>query len=66
MFAVGAVYVYLFIDSGETWSEVAKLMAADGEADDRFGYALAIYNNTIVASAALDDNAKGTDAGNIV
>ena len=37
------------------YQEVAKLVAADGAADDDFGYSVAIDGNTIVVGAYRDD-----------
>jgi hypothetical protein len=42
--AQGAAYV--FERSGETWSEVQKLVAADGAAFDRFGASVAVEGDT--------------------
>jgi hypothetical protein len=56
--------VYVFVRSGETWTQQAKLTAADGAADDRFGASLGISNDTLVVGAFGDDY-KGHDAGSI-
>ena len=56
----GAAYV--FIRSGTTWSQQAKLTAADGAANDRFGTRVALSGNTTVIGAILDDD-KGNDSG---
>ncbi|HEX4480687.1 MAG TPA: FG-GAP repeat protein [Rudaea sp.] len=45
----GAAYV--FRRSGTTWSEVKKLIAAGGSADDQFGATVAVSNGTIVVGA---------------
>ena len=49
----GAVYV--FTRSGNEWVQQAKLSAADGSANDRFGTRVAIYGNTAVIGAILGD-----------
>ncbi len=49
----GAAYV--FVRSGTTWGQQAKLVAADGAAHDRFGTRVAVYGNTAVIGAILDD-----------
>lgn len=59
----GAVYV--FVRSGTTWSEQAKLIAGDAAANDRFGKAVAIDGDTVVVGAQEDDNGFGVDAGAI-
>ena len=56
----GAAYV--FIRSGTTWSQQAKLTAADGAANDRFGTRVAISGDTAVIGAILDDD-KGDNSG---
>lgn len=53
---------YVFGRSGGSWSEQAKLMPNDLAVGDRFGWAVAIGEETIVASSAKD-NAGGTDSG---
>ncbi len=55
----GAVYV--FERSGGVWSEVQKLTASDGDAQDRLGEAVAIEGDTIVATAIAAD-IGGNDA----
>ena len=49
----GAAYV--FVRSGSTWGQQAKLSAADGAANDRFGTRVALYGNSAVIGAILDD-----------
>ncbi|EJK62036.1 hypothetical protein THAOC_17369, partial [Thalassiosira oceanica] len=48
---------YVFVRSGEEWTQRAKLLAPDGEAGYYFGISIAIYENTIVVGAQYyDDN----------
>ncbi len=56
----GAAYV--FTRSGTTWTQQAKLLAADAAPADGFGYSVAIRGDTIVVGAPLEDDAAG-DAG---
>jgi len=49
----GAAYVYTRIAG--SWSEQAKLTAADAAATDSFGYAVALDGDTAVIGAAGDD-----------
>ena len=56
----GAAYV--FERSGATWTQVAKLVAADGLAVDTFGHAVALDGGTAVVGAPLHD-AAGSSAG---
>ena len=62
----GAVYV--FIRSGMGWSQQAYLKASNTEADDQFGYAVAIDGETIVVGAPGEDSAamgvNGNQSGN--
>lgn len=59
----GAVFVYRRDDAGtpddnadDTWNTEAKLTAADGRADDWFGYSVAVDGDTIVIGAHNDDD----------
>ncbi len=47
---------YLFEYQTDTWVEIAKLIASDGEAYDDFGYSVDIYDSLIVVGA--DANAE--------
>ncbi len=54
---------YLFAWDGASWVEEAKLLPSDGEADDKFGWSVAISGDTVVVGAYYDDNENGSDAG---
>ena len=55
---------YVFIRTGTTWSQQAKLTANDGEARDWFGVRVAISGDTAVVTAdADDDDVNGVDSG---
>lgn len=54
--------VYLLHEAGGAWNFSTKLLAADGEANDRFGAALVITDDTLVVGAPYDDD-RGDDAG---
>ena len=56
----GAMYV--FIRSGTSWSQQAKLQASDRGAYDSFGQNVAIEGNTIIVGSK-DEDAAGSDAG---
>ncbi len=56
----GAAYV--FKRDGETWTQQARLTAADANEDDRFGIAVALSGDYIIVGAIGDDDLK-TDAG---
>jgi uncharacterized protein (TIGR03437 family) len=49
----GAAYV--FVRSGTTWSQQAKLTVGNGTANDWFGYAVALSGDTALIGAPLDD-----------
>ncbi len=56
--AAGAVYV--FTRSGSTWTQQAYLKASNTNADDFFGFSLAIDGNTLAVGAPFEDsNATG-------
>ncbi|KAJ8603553.1 hypothetical protein CTAYLR_004877 [Chrysophaeum taylorii] len=54
----GAVYVF----DASTYAQLCKLTASDGGDSDYFGYAVAIFNNTIVVGSSRDDDVD-FDAG---
>ena len=56
---------YIFVRSGATWSEQAKLTASDGSAGDRFGTRVAISGDTVAVGAEDDDPIIGTDCGKV-
>ena len=49
-------------DLASGWTQVAKLTADDGAADDEFGYSVSIDGNTVVIGAIRDDD-KGSNSG---
>ncbi|MSP15505.1 MAG: hypothetical protein EXR73_02640, partial [Myxococcales bacterium] len=53
---------YVFLRSGSTWTQEAKLVASDGGADDNFGTAVALDGNSALIGAP-DDNGPATDQG---
>jgi hypothetical protein len=57
----GSAYVFERQDGG-TWTQVAKLLPADGAAYDYFGCAVAIYEDTAVVGAN-EQNTTATDSG---
>ena len=57
----GAAYVYERQSGG--WSQVAELVASDGEAGDLFGASVGIAENYVVVGAPGDDNDGGADVG---
>ncbi len=61
--AQGAAYI--FVRSGTTWSQQAKLTAADGQAEDWFGYNVALSGdgNTALVGAVFADVGGNADQG---
>ena len=62
--ALNAGAVYVFTRSGSSWSQQAKITAADGAETDIFGVRVALSGDTILISARRDDDdVMGIDAG---
>jgi hypothetical protein len=53
---------YIFLRSGTSWSQQAKLTASDGNAGDRFGNSVSISGDYAIVGAYGDD-VNGTDSG---
>jgi hypothetical protein len=60
---VDAGSAYVFVRTGVTWTQQAKLIAGDGANGDAFGLPVAISGNTVIASAFQDDLPGKPDAG---
>jgi len=54
---------YIFTRSGTSWSQQAKLTAADGAAGDFFGGSVALSGDTALVGAFLDDVGVNADQG---
>jgi hypothetical protein len=54
---------YVFVRSGTSWTEQARLSASDGETSDHFGNSVSFSGDTTVVGAEYDDYAGGWDAG---
>jgi uncharacterized repeat protein (TIGR02543 family) len=50
--------VYVFVRSGETWAQQAKLVGSEGFQED-FGFAVAISGNTALVGAPMRENNYG-------
>jgi len=59
----GAGSVYVFLRSGTSWSQQARLTASDGATGDYFGMSMALSGDTALVGAPSDDTPGGTDAG---
>jgi hypothetical protein len=53
----GAAYV--FVRSGSTWAQQAKLTASDGAIDDYFGWSVAISGSTVIVGAPYNTSQIG-------
>jgi hypothetical protein len=51
---------YVFIRSGTTWTQQAKLLASDGAADDLFGNSVSLSGDTALIGAWGDDDNGGS------
>ena len=58
----GAAYVY--VRSGVSWTEQAKLEASDGATGDTYGVHVALDGDTAVIGSRFDDD-LGTDSGSV-
>ena len=59
----GAAYVFERDQGGaDNWGEVTKLTASDAQADDQFGWSVAVSGDTAVVGAYQED-AGGSQAG---
>ena len=59
----GAAYVFQRDEGGVgNWGEVKKLLASDAEADDKFGWSVAVSGDTAVVGAYTEDDG-GSNAG---
>ncbi len=49
--------VYVFVREGDTWVEQAHLAASNAGSDDRFGWSVALWGDTLVVGARGEDGA---------
>jgi hypothetical protein len=54
---------YVFVRTGSSWSEQARLAASEGAENDQLGNSVAISGETVVAGAPHHNPIGGTDAG---
>jgi hypothetical protein len=59
--SIGSAYV--FVRNGAVWTQQEKLLTLDGEAEDFFGFAVAISRDTVVVGAPNDDVGANADQG---
>ncbi|MCK7593460.1 FG-GAP repeat protein, partial [Pseudomarimonas salicorniae] len=61
--AVAAGAAYVFVREGEIWREQAYIKASNSDADDRFGQEVALFRDTLVVGAVLEDGGARTVNG---
>ena len=62
--AADAGAAYIFVRSGSTWTEQAKIQASDKEVNDQFGYSVSISGDgTTAILGALWEDTGANDAG---
>ncbi|MCZ7684309.1 MAG: hypothetical protein M5U28_38255 [Sandaracinaceae bacterium] len=54
---------YVFVRSGTTWTQQARLEASDGAGSDYFGLSVALDGGTALVGAPYDDTSRGASAG---
>ena len=54
--AIGAGAAYVYLRSGESWSQQAYLKASNPGIDDQFGYSVALSGDTIAIGANMEDS----------
>jgi len=57
---------YIFVRSGSTWSQQAKLLPLDGAANDFFGYSVAISGDHVIVGAYQDDVNGGSSGSSYI
>ncbi len=64
--AADAGAAYVFVRSGTTWSQQAYLKASNTEADDKFGWSVAVSGDTVVVGAPFERSSATGVNGNQV
>ena len=60
----GAAYIfYRNQDGSDAWGEVKKLVASDGQSEDRFGFSVGVSGDIVMAGAYQADPGGNTDQG---
>ncbi len=54
---------YVFVRSGDVWTQQAKLLPTDGADGDWFGFSVSISGDTALIGAFSDDNENGINSG---
>ena len=53
---------YVFVRTGQSWGQEQKLVASDGQANDYFGWSVAVSDDMAVVGALYEDQ-QGSNAG---
>jgi hypothetical protein len=53
---------YVFVRSGEVWTQLAKLLPSDGAFEDHFGWSVSIWEDLALIGASWDAD-NGAEAG---
>jgi hypothetical protein len=62
----GSVYIFALSGGvGSAWTQIHKLVAADGAADDKYGASLSLAGGLLAVGSVYDNNEKGTNAGGL-
>ena len=54
--AANAGASYIFTGAGSTWSQQARLKAANAEANDQFGFAVSVFGSSLAVGAPYEDS----------
>jgi FG-GAP repeat len=54
---------YVFVRSGGVWSQQAQLITNNGDADDEFGWSVAVDGDTAIVGAPYDEVGANTEQG---
>lgn len=62
---LGAAFVFQTFDSGVSWTQLSKILAYDGMADDFFGSnGISLYEDVLMVGAEKDGD-FGDDSGTV-
>ncbi len=65
-FNSGSAYVFRYNPDSQLWAQEQKLTAWDGDALDRFGFAVSIWGDVAIVGADVDENRdQGFGAGSV-
>jgi len=56
---------YVFLRSGSTWTQIARLLAADGASGDSYGFSVSVSGDDIAVGASGDDVGGNNNQGSV-